>query len=87
MLFERTSAFKRDYKKITHDLRLKMYGRLEIFIANEFDPILNNHKLRYEYEGFRSINITGDWRLVFRKISNQSMLLHRIGTHSQLFNK
>ena len=87
MLFERTSAYEKDYRKLIHDLKLKVYERLDIFSSNEFDPILNNHKLKYKYEGFRSINITGDWRLILRKVSSQAVLLHRVGTHHQLFGK
>jgi addiction module RelE/StbE family toxin len=55
--------------------------------VNEFHPILNNHKLKYDYEGYRSINLTGDWRIVFRKIDDNSVLLYRVGTHHQLFGK
>ncbi len=87
MLFIRTTAYEKDYKRLTRELTLKVYQRLELFSVNEFDPLLNNHKLKYEYEGFRSINLTGDWRIVFRKIDDKYILLHRIGTHHQLFGK
>lgn len=87
MRFVPSILFEKVYKKLTEELRSKILERLKMFATDEFDPILNNHKLKYEYESFRSINITGDWRLIFRKISSQTVLLHRVGTHSQLFKK
>jgi addiction module RelE/StbE family toxin len=86
-MFSRSSQFKKDYRKLSNKLKDKVDERLRIFVADEFDPILNNHKLHYEYKGYHSINITGDWRLVYRKRDEQNYLLIRIGTHSQLFDK
>lgn len=55
------------------------------FIADEFSPLLKNHKLHGEYDGFRSINITSDIRLIYRKMANNHYLLQQIGTHSELY--
>ena len=87
MIFTGTSIFKKQYKKLNKDLVAKIAERLKFFETDEFSPILNNHKLAHDYEGFRSINITGDWRIIYRKEGNDIVLLHRVGTHHQLFGK
>ncbi len=83
----RSSLFEKDYAKLQIGIKLRVDERLILFATNEFAPILNNHKLKYDYEGFRSINVTGDWRIIFRKLNEGYALLHRVGTHHQLFGK
>jgi len=39
-----------------------------------------------KYKGFRSINITGDWRAVFRELkSGEIVYFDLLGTHSKLY--
>ena len=58
--------------------------RFELFIQNQFDPILNNHSLTGIYEGCRSINITGDWRAIYFQ-NETTIFFIALGTHSQLY--
>ena len=85
MQFERSPIFNKDFKKLNKELQYKVIERLQIFIVNEFHPLLNNHKLKFDYEGFRSMNVTGDFRIIFRKIDSKLVLLYRVDTHSQLY--
>lgn len=87
MQFIPTSDFEKRFSKLPADIRSKVHDRLNIFSINEFDPILNNHKLKHDFEGYRSINITGDWRIIFRKLEDKVVLLYKVGTHHQLFGK
>lgn len=60
--------------------------RLDIFLRDQFCPILNNHQLAGKYKEFRSINITGDWRAIFKEFkNNDSVVFYLIGTHSGLY--
>ena len=63
----------------------KIAMRLGVFAADEFDPILNNHELHGEYANYRSINITGNYRLIYKMIDHLNCLLINVGTHSQLY--
>jgi len=45
---------------------------------------LNNHSLSGEWRGYRSIDITGDIRAVYR-IENEINLFVAIGSHNQLY--
>ena len=62
------------------------HARLAIFMQNKKDPILNNHKLKGKSKGFRSINITGDYRAIFQELDNGDLIFFSmIGTHSELY--
>lgn len=69
--------------KILESLR----ERLELFKVDPFAEILNNHKLHGSLRHFRSINITGDYRLFYEEFDNGIVRLLRVGTHSELYGK
>jgi mRNA-degrading endonuclease YafQ of YafQ-DinJ toxin-antitoxin module len=52
-----------------------------------FDFIYNVHNLYWELKLFKSINLTWDWRIVF-KINEKDKLivLYDIWTHSELYS-
>lgn len=66
-------------------------NRFVLFVDNQFHPILRNHLLTGNYQGYRSINITGDWRALYKEIlpeGNEVRIeFHLFGTHSQLYKK
>ena len=62
----------------------KFEERLNLFLMEPNHPILRNHKLSGKYHLHRSINITGDYRLIFTR-TEMTLDLEFIGTHSQLY--
>ena len=86
MIFTLSLQFKKQFKKFGKKDQIKFDERMSVFIFDEYSPILNNHKLHGEYDGFRSINISGDIRVVYKNISKERVLLYRIGTHSELYS-
>ena len=83
VIYER--PFERQYKKLTKDLQDKMWERFALLVREPAHPLLNDHKLNPPYIGYRSINITGDIRLVYKKGDVQTYYLRAVGTHHQLF--
>ena len=79
-------SFSKNYKKLTAKLKSKFKERRDLFLVNTFHPLLSNHELHGEYEGCRSINITGDYRAIYFTKGNMVIFI-RIGTHSELFKK
>jgi len=77
--------FKKHYKKLRSSEKQKFKERRDLFLQNPFHPLLNNHSLRGEYEGFRSINITGDIRVLYEPISDKTAYFITIDSHSNLF--
>jgi addiction module RelE/StbE family toxin len=80
-----TKQFDKEYVKLDQKIKDKIKERLQIFIINKFDPVLNNHKLAGKYINHRSVNITGDVRLVYKEEGEYFILLIAVGTHSQLY--
>ncbi|OHB04947.1 MAG: hypothetical protein A3B16_00035 [Candidatus Zambryskibacteria bacterium RIFCSPLOWO2_01_FULL_45_43] len=80
------TSFDKKHKKLSKKLQLKIAERLVLFDQNPFDKILDNHPLHGEFEGYRSINITSDYRAVFL-IHQEVAIFTDIGTHSELFGK
>ncbi len=76
--------FKKQYKKL-RAIQKKIDERLVLFMKDPFNPILNNHALGGEYEGYRSINITGDYRGLYELINNDVAYFMTIDTHSNLY--
>lgn len=79
-------SFLKILDKCPEKIRERFEERLSIFLDNPFSPELNNHPLRGEYSGCRSINVTGDWRAIFKK-AGEDVCFVDIGTHSQLYKK
>lgn len=77
--------FERQYKKLDQALRDKMWERLFLLTADNLNPLLNDHKLGPPFESYRSINITGDYRLVYKRIEKDTYYLRAVGTHHQLY--
>lgn len=76
--------FKKQYEKLTDSQKRKFKERRNIFLQDEFNPILNNHALKGKYQGYRSINVTGDTRIIF-KMEDQHVIFVKIGSHSNLY--
>ena len=77
-------SFRKEYTKLPKKVKEQFASRMEIFLENPFDPILNNHILHVEYEQYRSINVNGDFRAIYKE-KNGIVEFGRINTHSHLY--
>ena len=84
MIIRSHRNFKKQFDKLTKSQKNKLKERSNIFLQDEFYPTLNNHALKGEYEGCRSINIGGDLRAIYKK-SSEEILFIAIGSHSSLY--
>lgn len=80
-----STRFKKHYRKLQKVLQARADKRLELFVADPFHLLLNNHPLHGKDKDKRSINIGGDYRIVYREIETGTFLLIDIGTHSELY--
>lgn len=77
--------FEKQYRKLRVSERKRVKERLGLFLDDEFNPVLNNHPLRGKYKGYRSINIAGDLRIIY-KFQNQDLRVFvSLGTHNLLY--
>lgn len=77
--------FLKAFDKLPAKVKEKFYERLRIFSQDPFHPLLNNHLVEPAYPGWRSINITGDYRALYEPISLDVAVFMKIGTHSELY--
>ncbi|MCG2694458.1 type II toxin-antitoxin system mRNA interferase toxin, RelE/StbE family [Candidatus Parcubacteria bacterium] len=85
MEFIYSKNFKKQFGKLNYKTQESFQERIKIFVKNPNHIVLNNHKLSGKYHDYRSINITGDYRVVFKIISDDVCYLVAIGTHSKLY--
>ena len=79
-----TREFKKQYTKAPEKIRSAFKMRRDLLASDFKNPVLNNHKLKGKFRGYKSINITGDWRAIYLKQSRVMMFV-MMGTHSQLY--
>jgi len=77
-------TFVKKFKKLPPKIKDRFEERLELFLTNPTDPTLNNHSVEKAFPDCRSINITGDYRAIFKLESNTAIFIN-IGTHPELY--
>jgi mRNA interferase YafQ len=86
---ERTTRFKRDYKRekksdpmVDEDL----ISVIEMLATDsELPDRLRDHGLTGEWKGFRDCHVRPDLVLIYEKGESGTLLLARLGSHSELF--
>ena len=56
----------------------------DLFAENPNHPALRNHPLTGKYQDFRSIDITENWRALYREEAERIMFSD-LGTHEELY--
>ncbi len=87
MMFVRTGKFQKKVKKLPKKLKHILEERLLLLAGDPFHTLLNNHALHGSLRSYRSINITGDYRLVYEDYAKDTVRLIDIDTHSNLYGK
>ncbi len=89
MIIKYSPGFLRTLKKAQVMIRKNLKIRIKQFTDNPNDPQLNTHPLKEEYQGYHSIDVTADWRAIYKEIAQQEGELVAyfvaIGTHEQLY--
>jgi addiction module RelE/StbE family toxin len=85
MTIDYSQPFIKQLKRAPKQIQMAFRERFFLFTKNQYHPFLHNHPLKGNYEGKRSINITGDWRAVYKEINPNTALFVSFGTHSQLY--
>lgn len=84
MRISRSQKFKKQYKKLPKNIQARADVRIRLFVRDPFNEILRNHALNGEYANCRSINITGDCRIIYEE-NNGIIEFLLIGTHDGLY--
>lgn len=82
-----TQNFLKNYKKRIINNRIldkHFQQRLQLFLANEYNPLLKSHKLTGAKKNLHAFSVTGDIRVIYYK-KEQTVFLMDIGTHNQVY--
>ncbi len=89
---ERSSAFKRDYKRVkatprhSKDLDPLLSTILALLLIDQALPESNrDHTLSGSWADYRECHIKPDVLLIYRKLDADTLRLARLGSHSELF--
>lgn len=89
MLVKFSKRFAKQYEKVEEKIKRSFDKRLKIFIEDPYYSSLNNHQLTGSFSGYRSINVTGDWRAIYSvrnsKGGGMVIVFEILGTHSELY--
>lgn len=84
-----SKEFIEHYKIANVRVRHQVDEIIRLFKRNPTDLQLRNHSLRDNWKGYRSINITADWRAIYKEIlENKEYYLAyfvALGAHKQLY--
>ncbi|OGY99806.1 MAG: hypothetical protein A2945_02310 [Candidatus Liptonbacteria bacterium RIFCSPLOWO2_01_FULL_52_25] len=83
LIFHRN--FEKQFTKLREGEKKRIKERLALFLDDEFNPTLNNHPLRGKYQGYRSINIAGDFRAIYKFKKPDTCIFVAVDTHSKLY--
>ena len=88
---ERQAAFRRDFKREKLPGRYKKFDQtiVDILTLLAMDSPLperySDHPLMGNWVGFRECHIKPDLLLIYEKPNSDTLVLARIGSHSELF--
>jgi len=89
---ERSSAFKRDFKrakatpKHARDVDALILAAVRLLATDQPLPENNcDHPLSGNWAGYRECHLKPDLLLVYRKLGEDALKLARLGSHSELF--
>ena len=83
-----TNHFNTQRKKAPLEIKIAFRDALEVFIEDPDNKFLRNHsldKIGKRFFGVRSINITDDWRALYRK-GPERIIVVELGTHEELYS-
>lgn len=79
--------FIKNYRKRidpSKKLSSQFKARFDQFLKDPKNPALKDHKLVGKKKGYRAFCITGDIRVVYKRLDN-SIVLTDIGSHNQVY--
>ena len=88
MILRYDPDFLNQLKKLDVRIRKSFKEKVAIFTIDPFNPQLENHVLQREYQGYRSIDVTNDYRALYQeKVEGDELIAYFtvIGTHDELY--
>jgi mRNA-degrading endonuclease YafQ of YafQ-DinJ toxin-antitoxin module len=89
-IVQRTKGFEKAFLKLQVKWRNKFVKQLELFLDDEFHPLLKTHELKGDRRGDWSFSVANDIRAIYRKeiTDGKTIIIFRfidIGSHSKVY--
>jgi mRNA-degrading endonuclease YafQ of YafQ-DinJ toxin-antitoxin module len=79
-----SSRFVRKAKKLREPQASMLRAALRRFEADPGDPLLRTHKLKGELDGYWSLSVDDDLRVLFRWVGDEAFLVN-LGSHDEVY--
>ena len=83
---EFSPIFDRQLQQAPLSIKLAVREAVDTFLQDPRDVSLRNHALVHSHAGKRSIDITDDWRALYREEAERIIFVE-LGTHAQLYKR
>lgn len=83
-------VFNKQLKTSPLEIKIAFRQVRELFLEDPNHHSLRNHGLRNEFTGYRSIDVTADYRAIYRKKGSgkkEVITFYMIGTHEELYKR
>lgn len=78
--------FIKAYTLLSEKNRKAFKKRRDLFLKDINSPLLHSHLLHGKYDGYRSFNVTGDLRVIYKEIEKGVYVFVLIGSLSDLYS-
>ena len=85
---EFADRFEKQLIDTPDEIKEALLDTLELFLEDPHNPFLRNHPLKEKFAGYRSIDVTDNWRAVFKETYAGDRIVitfYLIGTHEALY--
>ncbi len=90
LLIKYSKLFNKQRKAVPIDIKIAFKEARELFLYNPIHSSLRDHSLKEKFRGYRSIDITGNYRALYkrkREGKQEVITFYMIGTHEELYGK
>lgn len=87
---EFSGLFDKKLRQLPVEIILSFEETLELFLENPNHQKLRRHFLKEKFSGYQSIDVTDDYRAIFRVTKTGNTIIirfHTIGTHKDLYGR
>ena len=90
MEVELGARLREQYDTLDERIQSRLKDRLKLFKKDPENPVLRNHELKEKWQGYRSIDITGDYRAIFKEVGQEEgkfAFFVALGNHKELYQQ
>jgi addiction module RelE/StbE family toxin len=90
LLIEFSPLFEKRLHQLPSEIVIALKETIDLLVDHPHHERLRRHSLKQEYSGYESIDITDDYRAIFKEIKTGMQVVIKfrlIGTHPQLYGK